>query len=435
MEQREFERAVTAPNFIEANDKIQQSEGISVIEAAATSGSVLMLRYLFWMPAWMRPRHAAFDTIGKHLDDRAGYLEYCATVSAETGTVPSQLATYRLSDSQTEEFWSCRWADMDMVNANPNARHEGGFLAVRYLEHGQAYETVSSADFYTVESSLLGIREWFGRLLLGVGFAAGPDEGYSWSDVVDRQLELVRYLEGLPAQDRASWRLWASDNFVKHALTRAQTLFRAKLMTSRPADEVVTNFLPDGASFFANITAKLEDAKPIAVVRRAFPNYFPAALVSLPGTSSSATRQGGSNDGRAGGGSGGGATAQAKANKGGKARMREQADTPGSKADLAKVLSSGHLFIAAKVCDLQAVADHFKVKKEDYCWPVIFSTKKGEAALALCPHPDRHGGVNSKWHKPPKGFDQGNALKKFWSAASAEQLREAGWRNIKKGKI
>lgn len=441
MEQREFERAVTAPNFIKANEIIQGAEGISVIEAAATSGSVLMLRYLFWAPAWMRPRHAAFDTVGKHMDDRAGYLEYCATVSADTETVPSHLATYRLSDSQVEAFWSCHWSELDMVNANALARHEGGFLAIRFLEHGQAYDTVAPADFYTVESALLGIREWFGRLLLGVGFSAEPDDGYSWYHVIDRQLELVRYLEGLPAQDRSTWRQWASDNFIKHALTRAQTLFKAKLSTSRPADEVVTNFLPDGASFFANITAKLEDAKPIAVVRRAFPNYFPSALVSLPGTSSSASRHGGgggsSDDkskGKASSGSGGAASSGNRMNSG-KGRMREQADTPGSKAELAKVLSSGHLFIAAKVCDLQTVADHYKVKKDEYCWPVLFSTKKGEAALALCPHPDKHGGVNSKWHKPFKGFDQAQALKKFWSAANADQLREAGWRIAKKNKI
>lgn len=384
MEQREFERAVTAPNFIKANETIQQAEGIWAIEAAATSGSTLMLRYLFWSPAWMRPRHAAFDTLGKHLDDRSGYLEYCITVSADTETVPSHLATYRLSDTQVEAFWGCRWSELDMVNANPHARHEGGFLAVRYLEHGQAYDTVAQSDFYTVESSLLGIREWFGRLLLGVGFSAAPDEGYSWNDVVDRQLELVRYLEGLPAQDRNTWRQWASDNFIKHALVRAHTLFRAKLQTSRPADEVISHFLPDGSAFFANITSKLEDAKPIAVVRRAFPNYFPTTLVSLPGTASSSSRHGGggssSDDrakGKASGSTGGGAATATKAN-GGKGRMREQADVPGGKSDLAKVLASGHLFIAARVCDLQTVADHYKVKKEDYCWPVIFSTKKGD---------------------------------------------------------
>ncbi|KAL1512047.1 hypothetical protein AB1Y20_005321 [Prymnesium parvum] len=65
MEQREFERAVTAPNFIEAYESMKDAQGVSLIEAAASSGSVLMLRFLFAAPAWMRPRHVAFDLLGK----------------------------------------------------------------------------------------------------------------------------------------------------------------------------------------------------------------------------------------------------------------------------------------------------------------------------------------------------------------------------------
>lgn len=57
MEQREFERAITAPNFLAAFEAIKSAEGEAVIDAAATSGSVLMLRFLFGAPAWMRPRH------------------------------------------------------------------------------------------------------------------------------------------------------------------------------------------------------------------------------------------------------------------------------------------------------------------------------------------------------------------------------------------
>lgn len=57
--------------------------------------------------------------------------------------------------------------------------------------------SVGAADRYTVEACLLGIRDWFGRLLLGIGFATKPAEGFSWHDMVDRQ---VRYLNGLPQQ-------------------------------------------------------------------------------------------------------------------------------------------------------------------------------------------------------------------------------------------
>lgn len=300
---------------------------------------------------------------------------------------------------------------------------------MRYLQNGMVYSRVAAFDHYTVEACLLGVRDWFGRILTGVGFSSTPDEGHSWHDVVDRQLELVRYIGGLPTAEKSSWSRWADENFRQHALERAQTLFKSRLLTSRPADETVSHFLPEGSAFFANINNRLEDAKPIATVRKAFPSYFPAEPVALPGTQPAGRRseRGGPSEEADG--------SRARAGQKGKARMKEKDDAPGSKAGLAKVLSTGHLFLAAKVCDLAAVADALKVKVDEYCWPVLFSNKQGKAALALCPCPDRHGGIESKWHRPPKGFNQTQLLKKYWSAASAEQLKEAGWRTAKKAKI
>lgn len=129
-----------------------------------------------------------------------------------------------------------------MVNAVPNSPHQGGFLALRHLENDTKYSLVSKSDFFTVESTLMRVRNWFGRLLLGVGFSPFPDEGYSWTDVIDRQLDFVRYLNGLPAVERQEWQAWAEDNFNKHVLARAQTLYKASLLT---AGEVISSFLLD----------------------------------------------------------------------------------------------------------------------------------------------------------------------------------------------
>lgn len=431
MEQREFERAITSPNFIAAYETMKDAGGTAVLDAAATSGSVLMLRFLFSAPSWMRPRHTAFDLLGKCLADRASYLAYCSAVSATDGEVPKRFSTYRLSDFQSELFWSCRWSEMDMVNADLSSPYQGGFLALRYLENGTKYDRVIKADFFTVESSLLGIRDWFGRLLLGVGFSPSPGEGFSWTDVIDRQIDLVRYFNGLPAADKMEWQVWANENFTIHALERAQTLFKAKLITSRPADEVVSAFLPDGSAFFSNITAKLEDAQPIAVVRRAFPSYFSSATVALPGTTPSTSRAAVPELIDAGRGRGGGSSQSIST---GKQKLSEKMDSPGSKAGLSKMLSDGTKFLASKVCDINAVAASLKVKVDDYCWPVLFSNKSGASALALCPCPDQHGGLKSKFHQPPKGFDKAKLTKRYFTAASAEQLRAAGWRNIKRAK-
>lgn len=431
MEQKEFERAVSSPNFVEAYEAIKDADGVSVIDAAGTSGSILMLRFLFTGASWMRPRHPAFDVVGKHLAERANYLAYCITAESDEGEVPRDLSTYCLREAQSEAFWNCKWDDIDMVNTHPDRPYEGGFLAIRYLQNGTRYSKVADFDHYTVEACLLGVREWFGRLLTGIGFSSQLDEGYSWYDVVDRQLEFVRYLNGLPTSERDGWRKWADTNFRQHALQRAQTIFRARLMTSHPADEVITHFLPDGATFFSNITNRLEDAKPIATVRKAFPSFFSAEAVTLPGTSQTQRASDGGGERGAGAGRQGDGKAKGKA----AGKMKERDDAPGSKSDLAKILKDGQLFLAAKVGDINAMADSLKVKVDDYCWPVLFSNKPGKAALALCPCPDKHGNMESKWHRPPKGFNREQLTRKFWSAASLDQLKEAGWRTAKRSKI
>ncbi|KAL3896929.1 MAG: hypothetical protein SGPRY_013163, partial [Prymnesium sp.] len=205
-----------------------------------------------------------------------------------------------LTDAQSDAFWSCRWDEIDMVNAVPNSPHQGGFLALRHLENDTKYS-----------------------------FSPFPDEGYSWTDVIDRQLDFVRYLNGLPAVERQEWQAWAEDNFNKHVLARAQTLYKASLLTA----------------------GEIEDAQPIVVARRTFPSYCSTEPIVLAGTTPSASRAPvGPNDE--------------------KGREREtKFDAPGSKSGLAKSLEDGSLYLASKVGDTKAVAASLKVNVEDYCWP------------------------------------------------------------------
>ncbi|KAL3913063.1 MAG: hypothetical protein SGPRY_008118, partial [Prymnesium sp.] len=220
------------------------------------------------------------------MPERDSYLARCVVLDTATDNVASHLATYRLSSAQASIFWEIQWTELDMINSMADQPYVGGFLAQRYLENGTIYKHVPAPEHFVVESTLMGIKPWFNRLLLGVGFAHSPNEGFTWFDVVDRQLELIRYIDGLPISERASWRIWADHNFREHALKKAQLLFRNSLNTSRPADESISWFLPGDAVFFSNISSRFADAQPIAVARRAFPNYFPAEPVALPGTSS-----------------------------------------------------------------------------------------------------------------------------------------------------
>ena len=429
MGQHEFDRAVSEANFQEAMHEMgKDTEGLAQLEAAATSGSVLILRFLFFAPAWMRPRHVLFDTLGKLLPDRADYLSQSVVVDANSDAVPQKMQTYKIGDALSAKFWNLEWHDMDMVNANKDSPSEGGFLAKRHLEHGTVYKVVPKHEHYTVESTVLGIRDFFNRLLLSVSFAAAisdDSDGYTWFDVCDQQLEVIRYIGGLPESERAGWSTWADKNFREHGLARAATILRGKLNTARPAEELISWFLPPGAAFFSNINTKLKDAEPIAVIRRAFPTYFPSAPVALAGTSASHGEEGHPDEGN-GNGQGGG--------KGKGKKRDDKPDAPGSKSHLSKFLEDGNLFHTGRIIDVDGVCKELKVDAAKICLPVLFSSKQGAAALALCHDPKKHGDINSSFHKKPKGFKRDKLLEKFSTSATQDQLKEVGWRQSKKAK-
>ena len=108
-------------------------------------------------------------------------------------------------------------------------------------------------------------------------------------------------------------------------------------------------------------------------------------------------------------------------------RGKGKEDAPGSKARLAKYLQEDKLFLAGRTYDLAGIAKHFKTSVSAHCWPTLLTNKKGVAALALCPEPSKHGGLNSKMHTPPDGWSATVALEKYSEPASNAQKRAAGW--------
>lgn len=97
-------------------------------------------------------------------------------------------------------------------------------------------------------------------------------------------------------------------------------------------------------------------------------------------------------------------------------------------------LGDGGLFLASKEGDIKTIAAAFKVDVGDFYWSILFSNKHGAAALSLYPCPDQQGDINSRQHKPPKGFDKSKLTNIYFAAATAEQLRAAGWRTSKQAK-
>ncbi|KAL3915450.1 MAG: hypothetical protein SGPRY_007214, partial [Prymnesium sp.] len=156
--QREFERELSAASFLEAAEGMRGQTTLSQLELAALSGSILLLRYLFFSPNWMKSRHAVFDCLSKCLPERDNYLARCVVLDLEADKVPSNLSTYRLSPAQAVAFWELRWSELDMISSVLGQPEVGGFLAQRYLENGTIYGQVASFEHYVVETTLNGIN-------------------------------------------------------------------------------------------------------------------------------------------------------------------------------------------------------------------------------------------------------------------------------------
>ena len=90
------------------------------------------------------------------------------------------------------------------------------------------------------------------------------------------------------------------------------------------------------------------------------------------------------------------------------------------------MLDSDTLFLGGRVYDVKAAAAELKVDVDACCWPVLFTTKKGNEALEVCCD-TAHGDLSQPKHKKPKGFDLTKLSKKYSEQATPEQKKTAGW--------
>ena len=97
--------------------------------------------------------------------------------------------------------------------------------------------------------------------------------------------------------------------------------------------------------------------------------------------------------------------------------------------------SADEIFSCGTVFKVKEIAAHYKMGAPDqYCWPVLLSKKKGDAALALCPEHDKHGGIKSKMHVRPAKFDLDHVYKNFTRKPTKAENEAANWVPAKRGK-
>ena len=396
-------------------DEADGLSGLDLLDKVCSSGAVIVLRYLYFAAPFLTTKHELFGRMAQAMPERREHLSACVTTDPSTGNVPDKYGTYRISVSADTFFWSLQWTKMDMVNHSMDDPAVGGFLSLRHLDNACVFGQVPEADWYVVEVCLVGVRSWFTRLLLGGGFSAAPTSGYTWEQVVDEQIELIRYIQGLPADERPSWIAWARANFLEQALGRAATHAEVILKSSEPAREEFGPFLPDGAAFFTNITRRLREAEPVAAVRRAFPNFMPATPIALPGTSTLAS----------GTSTSAGTALHSGTGTGKEVAKRKPSNKPGG--GVARMLKSGDLFLAGGTYDVDAIANKLKIDVHAKCWPVLFTNKTGKDRLQVCLDPEHHGGLDAEVHKSPPGFNRVQLSKDHSRAATSAERKEAGW--------
>ena len=419
--------AFGAKVFREAVEACSDKGGTEFLETCFRSGSMILTRYLTFEPVWLRGRHTFLNMrVARELDHRQLYFARALALDLDTGEVPTAMSAFKWCPVQLNLLLTGRFAEMDMVNS------PGGFTAVRALRNGTQYLAAPSNLHYTVESTLVGVRDYFTRLLTALGYPAHASEGHSWADCVDKQISVVQYIDGLPTIERSAWLEWADGNFRTNVLKKAQSEYLNRILSAEPAEEAFDGFLGyiggREATFFSNIRDRMDAAQPIATVRLAFPSLFTVEPISLLGIQP--PQAGGTSSGAPGGGKppGGGKQPVGGKQPGGGKRKGDGAPA-GSKYGIGKVaymLDSDTLFLGGRVYDVKAAAAELKVDVDACCWPVLFTTKKGNEALEVCCD-TAHGDLSQPKHKKPKGFDLTKLSKKYSEQATPEQKKTAGW--------
>jgi hypothetical protein len=102
---------------------------------------------------------------------------------------------------------------------------------------------------------------------------------------------------------------------------------------------------------------------------------------------------------------------------------------------MAYTISPQEVFSCGTVFKVEEIAKHYKMSPPDqYCWPVLLSKKKGNAALSLCPEHGTHGGLKAKVHQRPSKFDLNHIYKNFTRKPTKDENADAGWVQVKRGK-
>ena len=410
-----------------ATAKTQQ--GADRVATFMYSGSTLLIRAMFLQEAWLLNKSPDLGFCSLDEPYLCQHFANCIVEDRSTGEIPERLRSFIFTPADLSTLRARAWSKVRFL--------EMGCEKLR-LERGSAVVPVGDQERYTVESCLRIISDIGSRLTFALGLALDPQDGLSFTEGCDKMIEAVAFAKSLPAAECQQWLSDLTRSFKTDWLDAGGERLHSKVRSARPdhPDAHLDSYLRDDCTFVTRTDLRMKHAAPIADMRLAFPSLLASTPVSLPGTSSSfkgsprPPQDKGKGDGKV----------DKKRKPGGKSpasggRADANGSEPGSKSSWSYVISDKELWHCGTVFKNKEVMAYYKVTDPSkLCLPVIFSKKKGDAALQLCPNPAAHGGITSKAHTRPSNFDLNLIYSKYTRKPTKAENEAAGWVPAKRKK-
>jgi uncharacterized membrane protein YgcG len=426
-------------DFLQVADEIEgfdleTTEGrLGALEAALLSGLSIFQRF-FANPGCLTTKHPVFAALTLCLSAMPAYLGRAQAADPATGEISELRANWLFHQDQCDKLFRGQLSSMSWFS------RPFGALALLNLDASEPFEDCPAGQLYIVETVIEELIPFVRSTMIAAGWAAESKGGYTLHGLFQRQLSHLKWIRKQGELEVDALLPHAQATFLT-ALLDCDSAHARMLSHPEPASAKLDFLIPFGGPYDSELKSKTVGAAPIIHMRRAFPGLFakssPRSLagVSLPAAAADATgataatsgggggRGGGKGGGKGGGrgGKGGGKGDGGDGGGGGGGAVK----APGSMKNVAKWVDATHLRLGELIYDTAKIGQHYTLDP-NHCYPVLLSTKKGGAALALCQHWNEpgHTSLTSDAHVIPKQFDYSHVCNHF--ATKAPGASEAG---------
>ena len=219
--------------------------------------------------------------------------------------------------------------------------------------------------------------------------------------------------------------LHAHEAFLR-ALADCETAHLRMLSHPEPAAAKLDYLLEFNGPYDEALKEKTKGMAPMVLIRRALPELLPpSADRSLSGVRLEAPAPAVAAVVPRGPGAGKGKGKDDDAKGKGKGKLTDgEIPPPGSLKGIVNWVDETHMHLGTLIYDTTKIGKHYSLDA-DHCYPVLLSTKKGGAALALCPHWGKpgHTSLTSVKHVAPKEWNYSHVCSHM-----AEKTAEHGHR-------